>query len=85
MTTIENLQAARVFLAQTYANTAARLAQAVKDDPTLNHWGSFTACSAAWNVLCDIDDNMRAFVFAGDPIDDFHRAGAADAEEGNEP
>lgn len=73
---IERFQAARAHLARSYADAAARLAQAVKDDPASNAWSHFSACVASWHALCEVDAILRAHVFAGDPIDDFHREGA---------
>lgn len=76
MNEIERFQTARVHLAQSYADAAARLAQAVKDDPAGGAWSHFSACVAAWHALCEVDAMLRAQVIAGDPIDDFHREGA---------
>ena len=83
MTAIEDLQAARVHLAQVYVDAAVRLAKAAKTDPLSNLRGHFTACTVAWRALCDIDNGIQRLTFAGDPIDDFYREGAARAG-GNE-
>lgn len=47
MTDVERFQAARAHLAQVYADTAAKLAEAVKADPGANLWSEMTACSTA--------------------------------------
>lgn len=77
-TDVERFQSARTYLAGVYADTAANLAQAVKDDPTVNLWAKYEACRTAWNALIDIENVLRACVFAGDVIDEFYREGAAD-------
>jgi hypothetical protein len=74
---VERFQSARTYLAQVYADTAAKLAQAAKDDPGADLRTKYKACRTAWNALVDIENALRASVLAGDPIDDFHRGGAA--------
>jgi len=80
VTDVERFQASRVYLAQVYADTAAKLAQAASDNPAANLWLKMSACSTAWNALVEIDYMWRASVVAGDPIDDYYREGA---EAGN--
>jgi hypothetical protein len=81
---IERFQQSRAYLAQVYAVIAAKLAQAVKDDPTANLWAEYRSCQIAWGALVDIENTLRASVLAGDPIDDFYREGV-DRTEGHEP
>lgn len=73
MITIEALQDCRAYRAKVYADAAARLAEAVVSDPAGPHWDRYESCRAAWNVLCAVDNRIRAFVIAGDPIDDYYR------------
>lgn len=80
VTDVERFQSARTYLAGVYADTAAKLAQAVKDDPVANLWGEYESCRTAWNALVDIENVLRASVFAGDSIDDFYREVAVRAE-----
>lgn len=68
---VERFQSARVYLAQVYADTAA------KDAPGADLRTKYEACQTAWNALVDIENALRASVLAGDPIDDFYRGGAA--------
>jgi len=80
VTDVERFQAARTHVAQVYADTAAKLAGTVKNDPTAHLYGEYLACQAAWGALVDIENALRASVLAGDPIDDFYREGAVRAE-----
>lgn len=80
MSDVERFQATRMHLAQVYADTAAKLAQAVKDNPAANAWGEYKACQIAWGALVNIENTLRAAVMAGDPIDDFYREGAHHTE-----
>ena len=80
MSNLEGFQKARVYLADLYRDKAAMLAQAVTANPAGDHRGAFTACQIAWGALVDIENAIRAEVFAGDVIDDYYRQ--QDATEG---
>lgn len=64
MTDVERFQAARIHLAQVYATTATKLLDAVIDNPAGNLWGQYGACRTAWNALVDVENALRASVFA---------------------
>jgi len=80
MTNVERFQAARTHVAQVYADTAAKLAETVKNDPTVHMYGEYLACQAAWGALVDVENALRASVMTGDVIDDYYREGAVRAD-----
>jgi hypothetical protein len=73
MPMIEALRDCRKLRAELYAEAAARLAEAVMKDPFGILYREHVACSQAWNQLITADNALRAYVMAGDPIDDYHR------------
>jgi hypothetical protein len=77
---VERFRASRIYLAGVYADCAAKLAEAVKDDPAANARGEYQACQIAWGALVDVENALRASVLAGDVIDDYYREGATGDE-----